>query len=381
MQAKKDRQLSTLLAQAGSLWDERTGAVSMPLHAATTFRHPALGESTGFDYSRTANPTRSEVEKVLAEFEGGTRALAFSSGMAALDCVFRLFQPGQRIVVLEDLYGGSWRLLETVTKRFGVEIVLVPAQELTPENLQKWAPFHGLFFETPSNPTLQSVQGKALVDYAHTQGALVIVDNTFMTAWWQRPLQWGADVVAYSASKYLGGHNDVLSGVLVTKDVALGESLAALQNTTGAVLGPWDSWLLLRGLKTLPLRLEKQQENAQKLVQWLRQHPSVLQVHYTDQDPVHLSQSKGTGAMISIVLSSEKLAHAVLSRVQVWLFAESLGGVESLITLPARQTHADVPASDRARLGVVDSLLRLSVGVEDFADLQADLAQALEVSP
>jgi len=381
MQLKKDRQPSTLLAQAGSLWDERTGAVSMPLHAATTFRHPALGESTGFDYSRTANPTRAEVEKVLAEFEGGAKALAFSSGMAALDCVFRLFQPGQRILVLEDLYGGSWRLLETVTKRFGVEIHLVPAKDFTPEHLQDFAPFHGLFFETPSNPTLQSVNGKVLVDFAHSHGALAIVDNTFMTAWWQQPLLWGADVVAYSASKYLGGHNDVLSGVLVAKEKSLGDTLAALQNTTGAVLGPWDSWLLLRGLKTLPLRLEKQQENAQKLVQWLRQHPSVLHVHYPDQDPIHLSQSNGTGAMISIVLSSEHLAHAVLSKVRVWLFAESLGGVESLITLPARQTHADVPAQDRARLGVVDSLLRLSVGVEDFSDLQADLAQALEVSP
>lgn len=381
MQLKKDRQPSTLLAQAGSLWDERTGAVSMPLHAATTFRHTALGESTGFDYSRTANPTRAEVEKVLAAFEGGAKALAFSSGMAALDCVFRLFQPEQRILVLEDLYGGSWRLLETVTKRFGVEIHLVPAIDFTPEHLQSFVPFHGLFFETPSNPTLQSVHGKTLVDFAHSHSALAIVDNTFMTAWWQRPLLWGADVVAYSASKYLGGHNDVLSGVLVAKEQSLGETLAALQNTTGAVLGPWDSWLLLRGLKTLPLRLEKQQENAQKLVHWLRQHPSVLHVHYTDQDPIHLGQSTGTGAMISIVLSSENLAHAVLSKVRVWLFAESLGGVESLITLPARQTHADVPAQDRARLGVVDSLLRLSVGVEDLSDLQADLAQALEVSP
>lgn len=382
-QDRHEFRLESLLAQGGSRWDTRTGAVSIPIHQATTFRHPGLGESTGFDYSRTSNPTRKELESILAELEGGTHALAFSSGMAAIDCLLRLFRPGDRILVLEDLYGGTWRLLETLYGPWGLQIEYLPHSHFTPQTLANSGNYQGLFLETPTNPTLQVVDLKGCIAAGKAQGALCMVDNTFLTAYLQRPLESGADIVVYSASKFLGGHNDVLAGALVTQDPGLSERLSSLQNTSGAVLGPMDSWLLIRGLKTLPLRIRQQQSNAQAVAEWLCAHPAVSHVHFPGlpADPgfaLHQSQARGAGSMLSFSLKDSAKVESLLRKVKLWIFAESLGGVESLITLPCRQTHADVPPDTRLRLGITDSLFRLSVGIEHVADLIADLEQALK---
>ena len=375
----------TLLAQAGSRWCERTGALTMPIYKSATFRHPGVGQSTGFDYSRTSNPTRKELEEVLATMEGASSALAFSTGMAAVDCVLRLFAPGDVIQVIEDLYGGTWRILESLFRPWGLDIryidpTTVEEGRLGPHLLPE---SKALFVETPTNPVLRVFDLREAAEAAHAQGQILIVDNTFQP-FLCKPLELGADIALYSGTKYLGGHNDLLAGVLAARTPELAERLAWLQNTTGAVLGPEDSWLLLRSLKTLPLRFARQEENAQALAHWLWAHPRVLKVHYpglTDHagHELHRSQSKGFGAMLSIEVDQPELVNQVLERVKVWMYAESLGGVESLITFPVLQTHADMLPEVRARLGVSDRLLRLSVGVENIDDLVRDLAQALEV--
>lgn len=374
--------LESLLAQGGSRWDTRTGSVSMPIHQTTTFRHPSLGSSTGFDYSRTANPTRAELESVLASMEGGTRAFAFASGMAGIDCVLRLFEPGDKLLVLEDLYGGTWRMLETVFKPWGLEIHYISYHQLPNFSFEKFGRFQGLFLETPTNPTLNVIDIEKFAQLAHAAGAIVIVDNTFLTACLQRPFELGADIVLYSASKYLGGHNDVLAGVVISNSEVIGTKIAELQNTTGAVLAPWDSWLLLRGLKTLPLRIKQQQTNALAIAQWLEKHPKVERVYYPGlashpDYAIQMQQANGGGGMLSFEIKDAELVCHILSNVQLWMFAESLGGVESLITLPSVQTHADIPIETRHRLGISERLFRLSVGIEHVDDLIQDLAQAL----
>jgi len=375
--------LETLLAQAGCGRDASTGALAMPIYQVATFQHPALGQSTGFDYSRTSNPTRLALEQTLAAAEGGVRGFAFASGMAALDCVVRLFRPGDELVLTEDLYGGTYRLLEQIVRPLGITAHYVdtsqPAQvaeALARPNVR------AVLLETPSNPLLKIADIRAIAAQARARDQLVIVDNTFLTFANLRPLAMGADLAVYSASKYLGGHNDVVAGVVVAGSPELADRLAFLQNATGAILGPQDSWLLLRGLKTLPLRLERQQRNAQLLAEWLARHPRVTAVHYPGL-PGHpggallAAEKSGCGAMISFAVASAAQAPEVLRRVRVFRFAESLGGVESLITYPCQQTHADIPAALRARLGIHDRLLRLSVGIEHIDDLRADLENAL----
>lgn len=371
----------TRLAQAGSRWCERTGAVSMPIYYSSTFRHPGPGVSTGFDYSRTANPTRSELENTLACLEGGVRALAFGSGMAAIDAVLRLFAPGDTVLVLEDLYGGTWRLLEKVFKPWGLHVRYLDPDRPLPAQLSPEA--KAVFVETPTNPLLRVIDLSSLIAAAHALNQLVIVDNTFLTFQLQRPLALGADVVVYSGTKFLGGHNDLLAGVLVARDEAIAERLAWIQNTSGAVLSPQDSWLLLRGLKTLDLRLERQQENARTVAVFLCNHPHVTVVHWPGllSHPGHVIQNvqaKGPGSMLSFEVDRPDRVYAVLRKVQVFLYAESLGGCESLITFPVLQTHADMDPQVRARLGINERLLRVSVGIEHVDDLIADLKQALE---
>lgn len=374
----------TRLAQAGSRWCDRTGAVSMPIYHASTFRHPAPGESTGYDYSRSGNPTRGELESTIAQLEGGQSALAFSTGMAAIDCVFRLFAPGDIVLVLEDLYGGTWRLLEGVYRQWGLDIrYLDPDQALEPQVI---AEAKAVFVESPTNPLLRVVDIAALTRQAKSYGQLVIVDNTFLTFHLQKPLVLGADLVVYSGTKFLGGHNDLLAGLLVTNDNALAERLAWLQKTSGAVLGPQDAWLLLRGLKTLAIRLERQQHNARQVAEFLQGHPRVTAVHWPGLTThpghaIHHSQAAGPGAMLGFSVDNAQRVYQVLRKVQVFLYAESLGGCESLITFPVLQTHADVSPEVRERLGVTDRLLRVSVGIENAADLIADLTQALEDTP
>jgi len=377
--------LDTLLAQAGSRWDARTGAVAMPVYHSATFRHPALGQSTGFDYSRTSNPTRAALEEVLALAEGGpgTRAFAFASGLAAIDAVLRLFRPGDCILATEDLYGGTFRLFEKLFRPYGVATSYVNTADLTEvETALAGERIRGVFLEVPSNPLLKVADIAAIATLARARGALTIVDNTFMTFCRQRPLALGADIVVYSATKYLGGHDDVVAGAAITQRPELAEKIAFHQNAAGAVLGPDDSWLLLRGLKTLPLRLARQEANARTLAEWLAGHLRVRCVHYPGlpSHPGHQlmgQQASGYGAMLALEVDDAARVPGILAGVRTFMFAESLGGVQSLITYPMVQTHADIDPPIRARLGINDRLLRLSIGIENEADLQNDLAEVL----
>lgn len=383
MQPNMGIELSTLLAQAGTRRDSATGAISTPIYQTASFAHPGLGQSTGFDYSRTANPTRSALEEALAALDGGCRAFAFASGLAALDAVIRLFAPGDRVVVTEDLYGGTFRLFEKVYRPLGIEAVYVDTADTEAVRTACAAPgVRGLLVESPTNPLLRVADLRALAAIARERGILFVVDNTFLTGWLQRPLEQGADLVLYSATKYLAGHNDVVAGAVVASTPKLAERIAFLQNGAGAILGPMDSWLTLRGLKTLALRLDKQQQNALEVARWLEKHPRVRRVHFPGL-PGHpgreilARERTGFGAMIAFEVDDPARVPAILAGVRVFIFAESLGGVESLVTFPAVQTHADIDPAIRQRLGINDRLLRLSIGIEDAGDLCKDLGNVL----
>jgi cystathionine beta-lyase/cystathionine gamma-synthase len=375
--------LDTLLAQAGSRRDPATGAVSMPIYQTAAFSHTALGCSTGFDYSRTSNPTRLALEEILAALDHGSRGLAFASGLAAIDAVLRLFKPGDRLVVTEDLYGGTFRLFEKIFRPYGLGAVYVDTSDPAAVAAALDAPqVRGLFVESPTNPLLKIADLRALAERARTRGQMMIVDNTFLTPCQQRPLDLGADVVVYSATKYLAGHNDVVAGAVVARTPELAERLAFVQNAVGAILGPQDAWLVLRGLKTLALRMARQQANALQIAGWLCRHPRVRKVRYPGlpDHPGHALLAReggGFGGMIAFDVADPERIPAILAGVQVFLFAESLGGVESLITYPAVQTHADLDPATRERLGVGRGLLRLSIGIEDPSDLIRDLEGVL----
>lgn len=371
--------IATSLAQAGSRRDARTGAISVPIYQTASFGHPALGQSTGFDYSRTSNPTRLALEDTLALADGGARGFAFASGLAAIDSVLRLFGAGDRIVVTEDLYGGTFRLLEQVLRPAGLEFVYVDTSDLgAVTRALAGERVRAVFIESPTNPLLRVADLRAIAAAARPRGILTIVDNTFLTPVLQRPLALGADLVVYSATKYLAGHNDVVAGAVVAADAELARRVAFLQNAVGGILGPQDSWLTLRGLKTLPLRLARQQENAMAIATWLSRHPRVPAVHYPGL-PGHPGRAildrehAGYGGMIAFEVSDPARVPHILAGVKTFIFAESLGGVESLITYPAVQTHADMDPAVRERLGINSRLLRLSVGIEDVGDLIADL--------
>ena len=380
--AGKDVRIETALSQAGSRWDEHTGAVAMPIYQTATFRHPALGRSTGFDYSRTMNPTRQALEDAMAVLEQGHRGFAFASGLAAIDTVLHLLPHGTRLAVTEDLYGGTFRLLERVYRERGLAVDYVDTSRADAVEHALAAGARAVFVEILTNPLLKVADLAAIADATRRHDALLIVDSTFLTPYLQRPIALGADVVVHSASKYLGGHNDVVAGLVVARTPELAERLAFYQNAVGGILGPQDSWLLLRGLKTLAVRLDRQQSNAQAVAEWLARHPRVLRVYYPGlpTDPGHAvlaRQSRGFGAMVSFEIDDARRVPGILENVKVFLFAESLGGVESLITYPVVQTHADVDAVTRERLGINERLLRLSVGLEHVDDLIADLDAAL----
>lgn len=373
----------TILAQAGARRDPATGAITMPIHLSAAFQHPALGQSTGFDYSRTANPTRLAFEETLAMLENGERAVAFGSGLAAIDAVLRLFSSGDTIVVTEDLYGGTFRLFEQFVVTQGVKFLYVDTTDLEAVKTALQSPgAKGLFVEVPTNPLLKVADINKLAGLAKSANALFIVDNTFLTPVLFRALENGADIVVYSATKYLGGHNDLIAGAAVAANAEIGERLAYIQNAVGAILGPFESWLLLRSVKTLHLRIKRQQETAMEIARFLSTHPRVRCVHYPGlpSDPGHAvlsRQASGYGAIISFEVESAAFARELLSRTKVFLFAESLGGTESLVTYPIVQTHADMDASILARTGLTDHLLRLSIGLEAPSDLIDDLTQAL----
>lgn len=324
------------------------------------------------------------LEEVMAKIEGGAKGLAFASGMAAIDCLMRLFLPGDTIVASEDPYGGTFRLLEKVYQPLGIKIIYVDTSCLADVKKALRKDIRAILVESLTNPLQRIANISGICKLSQGRSTLVIVDNTFLTPYFQRPLELGADIVVYSATKYLSGHNDVLAGLLVTKDKDMGDRLYFLQNSIGGVPGPWDCWLTLRGLKTLPLRMKKQENNARTIAQWLEGHRRVTKVYYPglNRHPGHnllAGQSSGFGAMISFEVQDSEMVPRMLSRVKVFLFAESLGGVESLITYPALQTHADIDEEVRERLGINNRLVRLSVGVEAVDDLLNDLDSAMEI--
>jgi len=377
--------IETRLAQAGVKKDPQTGAISMPIYQSATFEHPEFGQSTGFDYSRTANPTRKVLEESIASLEEGHRGFAFSSGMAAITSVLFLFKSGDHIVISDDLYGGTYRLLEQIFKQYGITASYVDTGCLDDVRGAITEQTAALFIETPSNPLMKITDLKAVSEIAKEYDLLTIVDNTFLTPYLQKPITLGADIVIHSGTKYLGGHNDVIAGLVVTASEELSLRVGALQNGAGAILSPFDSWLLLRGMKTLALRIEQQQKNAEKIAAFLEEHELVKNVYYPglaspEQKAIMDRQSRGYGGMLSFEVKSPEVVKAVLKHVSIISFAESLGGVESLITYPATQTHADIPAEIREARGVSDGLLRLSVGIENAEDLIEDLKQALQRS-
>lgn len=382
MSKRNTYSLETELVQLGVGFDNQTGAISIPIHPSATYRHPAVGESTGYDYTRSGNPTRQVLEEGLAKLEGGARALAFSSGMAALTTFFLHFSQGDHIVASEDLYGGTYRVLDQIFADFGLSVTYVDSTDITSVSKAVRENTKALLIETPGNPLLGISDLDALGKLCRKHNLLYAVDNTFLSPILQRPFEFGADVVIYSATKYLGGHNDLCAGILIAREDVLGERLYFLQNSTGAILPPFDCWLLIRSLKTLSLRIERQCENALEIARWLQKHPKVTDIYFPglEQHPGHelsRQQAKGFGAMLSFRVDSEERARTVLKRLNLISFAESLGGVESLMTLPAVQTHADIPEADRQRLGICERLLRLSVGTESVVDIIADLEQAL----
>ncbi|MGD8188654.1 aminotransferase class I/II-fold pyridoxal phosphate-dependent enzyme [Brevibacillus ginsengisoli] len=375
--------VETKLVQIGVGKEKTTGAVSFPIYHSTAYRHPTLGESTGFDYSRTANPTRGLLEEAIAELESGTAGFACASGMAAIQTIMGLFSQGDHIIVSLDLYGGTYRLFEQVYSRYGFTFSYVDLRETDNVLPAIKSNTKAILVETPTNPLMQITNIDAIVGIARDHQLLVIVDNTFMTPYYQRPLEIGADIVFHSATKYLAGHNDVLAGLIVTKGEELSEKVRFLHNSIGAVLGPQDSWLLIRGLKTLALRMDRHQENAYLVARFLASQPLVTDVFYPGLSShqgyeVQIKQSSGYSGMVSFRIKDSSMVGTFLSNLKIISFAESLGGVESLCTYPATQTHADIPQEIREHVGVCNRLLRLSIGIEHAQDIILDLAQALE---
>ena len=360
-----------------------TGAISVPIYQAATFVHPGVGQSTGYDYSRLQNPTREHVEKIVANLENGIDALAFSSGMAAIMAVMELFEPQDHIICSDDLYGGSQRLFDNISKKNQLAIDYIDSSNSSAVKNLINNKTKAIYIETPTNPLMKVSDIKAIAEIAQENKLLLIVDNTFLTPYFQKPLDLGADIVVHSGTKYLAGHNDTLAGFLVVKENIVAEKLRFIYKTIGACLAPFDSWLVIRGLKTLALRLAAQENNAVKIANYLKTVDSVKKVYYIGL-PEHpsyditLKQSSGFGAMISFAVTSPAVAIRLLEKIKVVQYAESLGGVESLLTYPMLQTHADVPPEIRQAKGIDEHLLRLSVGIEDVEDLIADLEQAFE---
>lgn len=357
------------------------GAVSFPIYQTATYAHPGVGRSTGFDYSRLQNPTREQLEKVVCQLEGGLDALALSSGMAAISLLMELFAPGDHIIAESDLYGGTIRLFDNVNIKNGIEFTRVNCATADLEPLIT-PRTKAVYIETPTNPMMNVADIAKIAGMTKKHGLLLIVDNTFMSPYFQNPLALGADIVVHSGTKYLAGHNDTLAGFIVTNRTDVQERLRFLIKTTGAGLPPFDSWLVLRGIKTLAVRMEKAQENAVKIAGWLKKQKSVVRVIYPGlpEHPGHevqKRQARGFGAMLTFQTDTTEKALSVLSRVRLIQYAESLGGVESLITYPTTQTHADVPEEIRLKNGITPATLRLSVGIENADDLISDLEQAL----
>lgn len=360
-----------------------TGAVSMPIFQTATFRHPELGNSTGFDYSRLKNPTRLELERTMAILEGGIEGFAFSSGQAANMAVFSLLEPGDHVILSDDIYGGTFRIIGDIFGKYGVTHTYVDMSELDQVRAAVTPQTKMFFVETPTNPMMKVADIRAIADIAKEIGALTVVDNTFLTPYFQKPLALGADIVTHSSTKYLGGHNDTISGIVVVKDdEEIAHKIHVHIKSHGSQLAPLDSWLILRGVKTLAVRMDRHNENAKKVAEWLRVQPKVKQVYYVGfedhkDSAVTKKQTSGFGGMISFTVDSFETVKDILKGVDMIMFAESLGGTETLITYPTTQTHEDTPKDIKETLGITDCFLRMSVGIENVDDIIADLDRAM----
>lgn len=372
----------TRLIHGGIFGDEATGAVSTPIYQVSTYKQEAVGKFKGYEYSRTGNPTRHALEELIADVEFGHAGFAFASGMAAISSVMMLFSAGDHVILTDDVYGGTYRVVNKVLNRFGLEFTFVDTGDLAAVEAAVQENTKAIFIETPTNPLLKVTDIEAVSAFAKSKGLLTIVDNTFMTPYLQNPIPLGADIVLHSATKYIGGHSDVVAGLVVVNTAELAEEMHFVQNSIGAILGPQDSWLLIRGLKTLGIRMEETGTNAQRIAEFLDGHEAVGKVIYPGL-PAHSGhelmkkQSAGFGGMISFDVGSREKAGELLAKLKYFTLAESLGAVESLISVPAQMTHASIPAERRAELGIGDGLVRISVGIEDVEDLIEDLSEAL----
>lgn len=377
---------NTLLIHGGIDGDETTGAVAVPVYQTSTYKQDGLGENRGWEYSRTGNPTRAALEKLIADLEEGAYGLAFASGLAAINTVLSLFHSGDRLVLSDNVYGGTFRILDNVFQHFGITYTIVDTSDLSKvEAAVTDDEVKAVYIESPANPLLTVTDIRAVSEAAHRKGKLVIVDNTFLTPYLQRPLTLGADIVIHSGTKYLGGHSDTVSGMVVVNDRELADRLYYLQNAIGGVLAPWDSFLVIRGIKTLGVRMDRHVQNAEKIARWLKNSGYVSRVYYPGlpDDPgyeVQKKQADGAGAMISFVLDPRYDYRTFFKSLRLITLAESLGGVESLVCHPASMTHAAIPEKIRKEVGIVDELIRFSVGIEDADDLIGDLEQAIQKS-
>ena len=378
--------LNSLVIHGGIDGDETTGAVNVPIYQTSTYKQDGLGEDRGWEYSRTGNPTRAALENLIADLEGGEYGLAFASGLAAINTVLSLFKSGDRLIVSDNIYGGTFRILDNVFNNFGITYTIVNTSnldeveaELKGENADE---IKAVYIESPANPLLTVTDIEKVSELAKIYNKKVIVDNTFLTPYLQRPLSLGADIVVHSGTKYLGGHSDTVSGFVVVNDKEIADRLYYLQNAIGGVLGPWDSYLMIRGIKTLAVRMDRHVANAKKIAEWLEKSGYVEKVYYPglESDPgyeVQKKQADGPGAMISFTLKKQYDYKKFFKSLKLVTLAESLGGVESLVCHPASMTHAAIPKDIREAVGITDELIRLSVGIEDADDIIADLEQAI----
>lgn len=374
--------IESLLIHGGIDGDEQTGAVSVPLYLTSTYKQDGIGNHRGYEYSRTGNPTRFAAEKLISDLEGGVAGFGFASGMAAITAVLMLFKAGDKVLLSSNVYGGTFRVLDKIFLNFNLEYELVDTTNLELVQAKMGDNVRTILIESPTNPLMQVTDIQQIAELAKQYNVLTIVDNTFMTPYLQRPLSLGADIIVHSATKYLGGHSDLIAGAVVVNSAELAEKIHFIQNATGGVLSPFDSWLLIRGIKTLGVRMDRHLENTSQINQFLLKHTAIGKIYYPGQlNPkqadIQEKQASGAGAIISFELSPTYNINKFLTSLKLITLAESLGGVESLISHPASMTHAAIPAAIRQDLGISDTLIRLSVGIENVADLIDDLEQAI----
>ena len=379
------KNFETALIHGGISVDEKTGAVNVPIYQTSTFRQDGLGKMRGYEYSRTGNPTREALEALIAELENGYAVFAFASGMAAITAVLSLLESGDRVLISSNVYGGTFRVLDKVFNHFGITYTIADTTDIEAFEKEITSDVKAVMIESPANPLMTVTDIKAVSEVSHKHNLLVVVDNTFMTPYLQRPLDLGADIVVHSATKYLGGHSDVVSGLVVVKTPELAEKIAFIQNSTGGVLPPFDSFLLIRGIKTLGVRMDRHVSNAEKTVEFLLAEKAVKKVYYpsikgSEDYDINSSQAKNGGVMISFELYENYDIKVFFESLELIMLAESLGGVESLVCHPATMTHASIPEDIRKKVGITDGLIRLSVGIENIDDILADLKHAIDKS-